>query len=176
MSQPEAMVHLELERRKVPFSWRYFDATLEEAPHLKVLIPDFAPEFTLREYRIVIIVESAFFSGRVPGELDRTALALALLQEDGWKAAVLWEPDIRKDVKGLISKNFPQLVSPAVRGTPKENPYGKPEELFTFRRRMGSLSFARSKPKLEGTSGRNRRRTSRRRRRYSSRDGGESST
>lgn len=164
MSDPEAMVHLELERREVPFSWRYFDASLDEAPHVKELIPDFAPEFTLREYRIVIMVETAFFAS-LPGVLDRSALAAALLEEDGWKAVILWEADIRKDVEGLLSRTFPALRNPTIKGKPKPNPYGKPSTLFTFRLQARHRAFARSKPKLEDTVANNRRRRGRSRHR-----------
>lgn len=169
MSDPEAMVHLELERREVPFSWRFFDGSLEEAPHIKELIPDFAPEFTLREYRIVIMVETAFFAN-LPGVLDRSALAVALLEADGWTAKILWETDIRQDVDDLLDREFPPLRRPAIKGKPKPNPYGKPESLFTFRTQARHRAFARARPKLEDSVGRNRRRTGRRRHRRGRRD------
>src|SRR5690606_35314459 len=80
MSSTEARVHLWLEYRQVPFSWRWFDGY---SPNLSYLMPDFHPEFTLKEYKVVILVIGTFW-GTVPGILDRNALAQVLLEEEGW--------------------------------------------------------------------------------------------
>lgn len=114
------MVHLELERRHIPFSWRYFDA---ESPLLKELLPDFHPDFTLREYRIVINVSGGFW-GNLPGVLDRIAIAKTLLEAEGWKFVNFFEADIRSGVGELIDKELPQLRVPDVTGEFRPNPYG----------------------------------------------------
>lgn len=130
MSSIEAMVHLELERRNVPFSWRYFDGV---SLHLKTLLPEFSPEFTLKEYKLVILIIGNFF-GSLPGILDTNALAQTLLEEDGWRVVTLFEQDIRRDVKGLIDREAPELIAPTFVGKPRPNPYGIPD--FMARRRF----------------------------------------
>lgn len=167
MSSIEAMVHLELERRQVPFSWRYFDG---EAVHFKTLMPSFAPEFTLREYKTVILILGEFW-GNLPGVLDSNALAATLLEADGWKVVTLWEADIRRDVEALIDKEVPALVGPVIKGDPRPNPYGKVDLMSQRRANLQGQSLARAKFALNpsaspgGTraeSGRSRRRRIRR--------------
>lgn len=138
MSGVEARVHLELERRFVPFSWRYFDG---DSPSLKFLMPDYQPEFTLREYRVVIIVLGNFVT-HVPGLLDRNALAATLLEQDGWKVALWWEGDIRQDVISLMDRDLPMLRAPVVTGPPRNNPFGTPD-MMARRREALARSAAR---------------------------------
>lgn len=145
MSSIEAMVHLELERREVPFSWRYFDG---DAIHFKALMPSFAPEFTLREYRVVILIIGNFF-GALPGVIDSNSLAASLLEADGWKVVILFEGDIRKDVKALIDKELPQLVSPTVKGEPRPNPYGNVDLMKGRREALRGQALARAKFALD---------------------------
>ncbi len=131
MSEVEAMVHLELEKRQVPFSWRYFNA-LDLAPNLALLMPDFAPEFTLREYKYAILVIGEFF-GTLPTVLDRNAFAQVLLEEDGWTVAILFESEIRDDVAKAIDLKLPLLVGAVIKGPQVPNPYGVPD--FMAKRR-----------------------------------------
>lgn len=131
MSDAEAMVHLELEKRNVPFSWRWFDG---DAPNFTELLKgQYYPEFTLKEYRIVIVVQGNYFS-TLPGVLDKTALAQVTLQADGWKFYVLWENDIKAGVADLIDRTIPELVHPAIQGPPRPNPYGVPNFMQTRKR------------------------------------------
>lgn len=132
MSEVEAMVHLELEKRGVPFSWRYFNA-FDIAPNLALLMPDFAPEFTLREYKYAILIIGEFF-GTLPTVLDRNAFGQVLLEEDGWTVAILFEQEIRNDVGKAIDEKLPLLVGAAIKGPQVPNPYGTPD--FMAKRRL----------------------------------------
>lgn len=156
MSDPEAMVHLELERRRVPFSWRYFDG---EAINTKYLMPDFHPEFTLREYKTAIIVLGGFF-GQLPDVLDRTALASVLMQEDGWKLVIFYEHEIRAGVAELINRQLPELVSPAITGMHRPNPFGVPDFMLERRQRLSGFALTRAifQPRKVSTSGTRKRR------------------
>jgi len=148
MSTIEAMVHLDLERRQVPFSWRYFDG---EAVHFKTLMPSFAPEFTLREYKVVILIIGDFW-GTLPGVLDSNALAMTLLEADGWKVVTFYEADIRRGVKELIDKELPELVGPVIRGEPRPNPYGNVDLMATRRANLSGQALARARFALEPSS------------------------
>lgn len=164
MSEPEAMVHLELEKRTIPFSWRYFDG---ESVGLTFVMPDFAPEFTLREYKIVILVIGLFW-GEIPGILDKNALATAILESEGWKVVWLYEPDIRNRLLEVFDQELPELRQPTWRGKPRPNPYGIPD--FMARRRQQLQGQGLRRAKFEATGGtRDSRR--RRRRTVSSGDG-----
>jgi len=123
MSAVEAMVHLALEAHKVPFSWRFFDG---EAPTFQQLLVNtgYQPEFTLREYKLVILVTGGFY-GTLPGVLDKTALAQVCLEEDGWKVVNLFDQDIRTvGAWNLLLKEMPNLGS--ITGPLRPNPYGRP--------------------------------------------------
>lgn len=161
MSSIEAMVHLELERRNVPFSWRYFDSK-DLSPHIAHLMPDFAPEFTLREYKTAILIIGAFF-GDLPGVIDKNALAIACLEADGWKAVTFFEAEIRAGVRDLIDRRIPALVSPHVRGQPKPNPYGYPDYMERRRRYIAGLGLLKKKFKLDKQEEPDDRRRNRRR-------------
>lgn len=117
------MVKIELDHLGVPYSWRFFDG---EAPTVQYLIPDFAPEFTLREYKIVIIVVGGFF-GTLPGILDKTALAQVALEQDGWKCALLYDADIRRNPRQALIEALPELNTPSIRGPERPNPIGAVE-------------------------------------------------
>lgn len=173
MSAPEAMVHLELETRDVPFSWRHFDG---EAPHLTMLLPDYHPEFTLREYKLVIVVQGNFW-GILPGVIDREALASALLEADGWRMVVLTENDIRGDINGTFARQLPELIEPVVKGEHRPNPFGVPAYMEERRIMLRAAAAARRKFALEGggrdrtaDSKRGRRGTGTRKRRVRRRD------
>jgi len=165
MSEPEAMVHLELERRQVPFSWRYFDGV---SPAIAAVMPDFAPEFTLREYKVVILIIGLFF-GEIPGVLDKNALAAALLEGDGWKVVNLYETDIRADVSGLLDKEVPVLKNPSVTGKPRPNPFGIPDFMARRREQLQGQGLSRAK---FATKGGTRAVSRRRRRTFGSSDAG----
>ena len=162
MSQPEAMIKLDLERRKVPFSWRYFDGV---SPQLTELMPGYHPEFTLTEYKVVIILLGNFF-GFLPGPLDTVALAQTLLELDGWKVKVFVEDDVRKDISGLIDRELPELINGIYRGKEKIGPYGRPDLLAERRNQLRELGASRAKrlrggaerePGRRGRRGRRRR-------------------
>lgn len=148
MSSIEARVHLWLEAKGVSFSWRWF---VGEAVNLKYLMPDYAPEFTLPDYKIVIIVLGNFW-GTLPGVLDRDALAQVLLEEDGWTVVTLWEDDIlsgKLDEK--VSAQAPQLGAglPVIEGDIILNPYGRPDIMESRREQLRNQGFARSVQRLE---------------------------
>lgn len=180
MSSTEARVHLALERYTIPFSWRYFDAW-DQAPHLAELLPSYAPEFTLKEYRTVIVVSGGFF-GSIPGILDRTALAQVLLEEDGWTFIMLYEADILRDVDGLLARELPWYRNPPIKGPPRMPPMGRPDfmsqrraDLSAYAIRRGKYALTEQQETTSGrndTSGRRRKRSLRRRnRRGRNRDG-----
>jgi len=75
MSEPEARVFLFLKGLGVPFSWRQFDGKAY-APQFSEFMPSFVPEFTLTEYRIVILTIGSYW-GTLPGILDNNGLAAA---------------------------------------------------------------------------------------------------
>lgn len=147
MSSVEARVHLDLERRQVPFSWRYFDG---ESVHLTTLIPGFAPEFTLREYKIVILVVGNFW-GTLPGILDVNALAQAALEADGWKVVTLFENEVVENVARALDSKAPELVAPAFRGKPRPNPYGNVDLMKTRRENLRGQGLRRRKFETKGT-------------------------
>lgn len=138
MSSIEAMVHLALEEHKIPFSWRWFDG---QAPDFTQLLTNqgFQPEFTLREYNTVIMVEGGYF-GTLPGVLDKVALAQVTLEADGWKVIILWDQDIRTfGAWELLLKAMPNLGT--ITGPPRPNPYGHPDlmkGIHTHRNRLVS--------------------------------------
>lgn len=131
---PDAMVYRELQIRQVSFSYRWFNPTW--SPKLKAIIPDYHPEFTLPQYRVVIIVLGSFW-GSLPGIIDRNALAKTVLEAEGWKVVIWNELDIRRNIVALFSKELPQLDKPAVKGTLIPSPYGIPNYLLEFRKRQG---------------------------------------
>ena len=144
MSSIEAMVHLELERRRIPFSWRFFDGV---SPQRELLMPDFHPEFTLREYNIVILVIGEFW-GTLPGVLDRNSLAAVLLEADGWKVVLWQEADIRAGVAELMDRDLPVLRHPAVTGATRPNPYGRPTFMDDRRNNLQGQGLLRRSFKL----------------------------
>lgn len=147
MSEVEAMVHLELEKRGVPFSWRYFDA-FELAPNLALLMPDFAPEFTLKEYKYAILIIGEFF-GTLPTVLDRNAFAQVLLEEDGWTVAILFEAEIRNDVAKALDEKLPNLVGAVIKGPQRPNPYGTPDFMAKRRIQLAGQALAKALFKLD---------------------------
>lgn len=132
-SNPEARVQLELESRGIPFAYRYF-VTGESAIHVKRLIPDFAPEFTLPDYKVVIMVIGDFY-GHLPGVLDKDGLAVALLAADGWKG-IVWDQSeiVVEGVAALMHRDLPQLDNCVIGGIEIPSPYGHPLTMETRRR------------------------------------------
>ena len=147
MSEIEAMVHLDLEARRVPFSWRYFDGN---SVTLKTLAPDFNPEFTLKDFKLVILIIGNFW-GTLPSILDVNALAQVALENDGWKVVSLFEDEIRKDVHQLIDRKLPELVNPAITGPPVVNPYGVPDFMSKRRQQLAGQGLRRAQFKQEET-------------------------
>lgn len=143
MSDPEAMVYLDLERRQVPFSWRYFDG---EALNFQYLFKTdrYDPEFTLKEYKAVIIVLGSFF-GTIPAVLDKAALAKVALEADGWDVALLYEDDIRKNVAEAIDRELPKLAHPTILGDPRQPPMGVPDFMEKRREQLRGEALVRKK-------------------------------
>jgi len=142
MSDVEARVYLWLWRQNVPFSWRYFDG---EAPNFQELLPGFTPEFTLSEYKLVILILGMYY-GQLPGVLDKNALAQATLEYDGWKVVVLWEMDVVRDVNQTMTFAVPELVHPAITGPPKANPLGiTPDYVSARRTRLSGVQLRKRK-------------------------------
>lgn len=137
MSAPEAKVHLWLESQGLPFSWRWFDG---ESPNLAYVMADFHPEFTLREYKVIILILGSFW-GTQPGVLDKNALAEVLLAEEGWTVVSLWQDEIDADLTAAILRQAPALGNPTIKGAPRTHPLGVPD--LMARRRSNSSSFLR---------------------------------
>lgn len=132
MSSVEAMVHISLEEHQVPFTWRYFDGV---APDFTALLANqgYQPEFTLKEYNTVILVQGGFY-GTLPGVLDKVALAKVTFEADGWKVIILWDTDIRREgAWNLLVKEMPNIGS--IKGPPHQNPYGHPDLLARLKLR-----------------------------------------
>jgi len=144
MSEPEARVFLFLKGLGVPFSWREFDGKAY-APQFAEFMPSFVPEFTLTEYRIVILVIGTYW-GSLPGVLDTNGLAAAWLQADGWKVALLWQQDITNDVAKAVLKELPELAAPTFRGGPKNFPEDYDKSYMERRRQyLRSVNFQKRK-------------------------------
>jgi hypothetical protein len=140
MSSDEARVTLELYNRNVPFSYRYFDGN---APTVKRLMPDFAPEFTLSDYKLVIMVQGGFW-GTLTGVLDQTALAQVLLEHDGWKVIILTEFDILHNLTATLDAQFPESVHPTITGGEKPSPFAPPHWMFTRRQFLRGLALLKT--------------------------------
>lgn len=141
-SQPDARVQLELEHRHISFAYRYFDGV---APTVHKLIPDFNPEFTLPDYKIVIMVQGSGFFGQLPGAIDKAALATVLLQKDGWQSVIWTEDAIRQDgVASLMDKELPQLRNAVLQGPEVPSPYGHPLTMETRRAYLRGLALLRA--------------------------------
>lgn len=144
MSEPEARVFLFLKGLGVPFSWRQFDGKAY-APQFSEFMPSFVPEFTLTEYRIVILTIGSYW-GTLPGILDNNGLAAAFLEADGWKVALLWEQEIRNDVAKAILDKLPELGTPTIRGGPKNFPEDYDKTYMERRReQIRSVNFRKRK-------------------------------
>lgn len=141
MSAPEAMIQLLLMENSIPFSWRYFN---DVSPTLALLLPDYHPEFTLRDYRIVIQIFGTYY-GSLPGQLDRDALGAVALQEDGWRIVQLWEGDIYADLQGALYRQAPELRVPTIRGTPYPSPFERPNYIETRRKWLTGWNIRRKK-------------------------------
>lgn len=147
MSDVEAMVHLELERRRIPFSWRWFDG---DAVNLRYYLPDFHPEFTLAEHKLVIVVLGGFF-GTLPDVLDRTALAEVALAADGWKLITLFDHEIRAQGARRLLDGIRELNPQKAVGPPRVPPYGPGNLMERLRRHLSGLALLRMKF-LKGTA------------------------
>ena len=138
MSEPEARVFMFLKGLGVPFSWRQFDGQAQ-APQFTQYMPSYVPEFTLTEYKIVILVIGSYW-GTLPGILDFALTAQLFLEADGWKVAALNEQEISNDVAKAIFDALPQLATPIIRGGPKNLPEDY-DKAYIERRRQYAKSI-----------------------------------
>jgi len=129
MPSTDARVYIGLTQRRIPFSYRYFNAF---NPYIKQLLPGWAPEFTLRDFKIVITVKGAFF-GNIPAVIQNDVLAKVILEQDGWKVYTWHEVDIVQDIDKLFG-SVPQLRNPPKTGGEYRNPFGQPDVMAQFRR------------------------------------------
>lgn len=121
MNYPESIVQDYLIRKGVPFIWHGFQG---DAVNFLALMPGYAPTFTLPDYKIALFVIHPFF-GNIPTVLDQAALALTLLQVDGWTSIALYDTDIMSgEIAQVIERQVPALRSPAKLGPEIPNPYG----------------------------------------------------
>jgi len=143
MSEPEARVFLFLKGIGVPFSWRQFEGY---APQFQEFMPSYVPEFTLSEYKIVILITGSYW-GSLPGILENVLIAQTFLEADGWKVASLNEQEISNDVGKAIFNALPQLNAATVRGGPKNFPESY-DKAYMERRRQNakSIGFRRKLP------------------------------
>jgi hypothetical protein len=130
MPWAEAMVYLVLSQRRIPFMWRLFDGN---SVYLRTLLPGWAPEFTITMTKTVIVVVGDFW-GNIPPVIDRTALAKAVLEREGWKFYVIYEVDIRTKGADAVVNRLSDLRGAVGRGGPKKNPHGVPDVMEQFRR------------------------------------------
>lgn len=124
----DARVRLELEHRHIPFAYRWFNA---DNPYIKQLLPGWAPEFTLKDLKVVILVYGTFF-GQIPGVLQQDVLAKVILERDGWRVLTWWEYDIVSRLNTLFEQE-PRLAHPAAHGGMYSSPYGVPDLMTPFR-------------------------------------------
>ena len=118
MSEPEARVYLFLTALGVPFSWRNFDGD-SLAPSFATLAKQYiTPEFTLTEYKAVIMVLGQYWGG-LPAVLEATSLAQVTLEADGWKVAVLTEDEIKRDVHKAVFEGLSGINLGSIRGESK---------------------------------------------------------
>ena len=142
MSAVEAMVHLELERRRIPFAWRYFDG---HSDYLDQLVPGWVPEFTLLEYKTVIHIVGEWW-GTLPGVVEEAALAQVCLEEDGWRFLTLFGRDIESlGADRALHELAPDLSRPHITGGVKDSPYDPPTYMQELRRAAGARALRRSK-------------------------------
>ena len=147
MSSIDARIAEYLLEIGVAFAYDYFDqAGGPAAPHMKVLLPNFAPPFTLPDYRVVIMVQSDFW-GSLPGVINQNALAEALLQTDGWKAVVWTSAEIQgfPGVASLFQRDLPEVVTGPFKGQEVPSPYGRPNTWNRRRSILRGLGLIRSK-------------------------------
>jgi hypothetical protein len=128
MPSTDARVYLELSRRRIPFSYRYFNVV---DPYIQQLLPGWAPEFTLKDLKIVIMVKGTFF-GNIPGVLIKDVLAKVILEQSGWTVLTWYEFDIVSNINALFAKE-PKLANPPVHGGIYTNPYGIQDVMEQFR-------------------------------------------
>ena len=144
MSFPEGIVFKWLLDNEVPFSWRNFDG---KAPLYEQLVMNtgYHPEFTIRELRVVIMIQGNFF-GLIPSVLDKVSLAKVTLEMDGWRVLVLWEHDLRAvPTEVLLTTWLPDLLS--VKG-----PYRPPDwDVPDVRVRLRERPVALPRPALRDT-------------------------
>lgn len=124
----DARVMLELQHRHIPFAYRWFN---DDNPFIKQLLPGWAPEFTLKDLKVVILVYGTFF-GQIPGVLQEDVLATVILQQAGWTVLTWWEYDIESRLNQLFDQE-PKLANPAAHGGMYTSPYGIPDLMSAFR-------------------------------------------
>lgn len=157
MSAVDARIAEYLLEIGVRFAYDYFDQQGQPpAQHMKQLIPNFAPPFTLPDYRVVILVQSDFW-GTLPGVINQNALAEVLLHADGWKAVTWTAAEITglPGVAGLFSRDLTEVVDGVAKGAEIPSPYGRPNTWNRRRRILRGLGLVRHKKyveKIEGES------------------------
>jgi hypothetical protein len=118
MSEPEARVYLYLVSLGVPFSWRNFDGDSLAPSFATIAKPFITPEFTLTEYKVVIMVLGQYWGG-LPAVVNTVSLAEVTLEADGWKVATLLEDEIKRDVERAIFDKLPGVNLGSIKGEPK---------------------------------------------------------
>lgn len=170
MSLPDALVHMELERQNLPFSYRYFKT--EWCPGLVELFREqpnpWTPEFTLPQYKTVIII-IGFYFGSIPGIIDANALGKVFLESQGWKVVIWFQNEIEGSPgpTGLLARDLPNLLKGKIHGPPIANPYGLPNFLSGLRSHRAHNKKLITKTRETRTSGHLKRRVAHRRRRSS---------
>lgn len=111
-----------------------------DAPNFQELLPNFTPEFTLKEYKTVILLLGTYW-GTLPGVLDSNSLAASALEADGWKVVVLWQAEVEADVFKALYTAMPELRTPSILGEPRYSPYGHSTYMITRRQWLAGQSF-----------------------------------
>jgi len=170
MSLAEGLVYQVMLAKGIPFSYRWFDG---DAPTVKELVKGWAPEFTLTEYRTVVIVLGGFY-GTLPDVVNQAALAQVALEMDGWKLVYLFEADIlTKGAAASLELAMPALVLPGIaHGTVRFGPYGMPDLMAKLRMQRAAQTHSR-KTAIESQTDRSSGAGRIGRRRYRKRFGGD---
>lgn len=115
----DARVMIRLNQLGVPYSYRYFNA---DNAYIKELLPGWAPEFTLKDYKLVILVIGTFF-GQIPAVISQNSLGKVILEQAGWKVLEWHQVDIESRLDFLFAQAPNGLGIARIKGPPYRNPF-----------------------------------------------------
>lgn len=124
----DAYMWIALTQRGVPFYYRWFS---ENVAFIRELLPDWAPEFTIPARKTVIVILGEFY-GNIPSIIDTTALAKAILDQNGWTTYIVLESTILARGVDRVVDTFTTIRGAT--GGPLKQPFGLPDVMAQFRR------------------------------------------